>query len=630
MNRQQFMDIAQSKKYGDLAYPLFEKGLDFVEDVLSQKERLAGDSFFDHALRVGVILLENKTSPEVVVAGMLHGILEYKYEDEVRDRFGSEIISLVKEMDELKKIKRQNKNTNVETLRKVLLTTLKDVRVMLIKLANKLDNVRTIHVFPPDEQERMAQEVLDIYAPLASRLGVDKLKVELEDSAFKILKPRQYQEIETFLEQSSEQREEDIKHSISMMREITDGNVPIVNIKGRSKNIYSIYKKITLRKVPLRKQYDLYGVRIIVPEIKDCYTLLGLLHEKFDPIQGRLKDYIASPKPNFYRSLHTGVKSESGKILEIQIRTPEMEEFAQEGVAAHWRYKKVRSDDFFEKKMAWLRGVLDLQKDNKELLQTAKIDVFGDRIHCYTPKGDMKELPIGGTILDFAYLIHEQVGNKSVGGRVNGKFVPLRYKLSKGDVVEIVTNKNQRPRRNWIKIVRSSRARQKIRKSLREHEKGIAPLHYRLLKPVVKEELGVLVESESFPNALCTLAKCCLAIPGEPIVGILTKRRLVSVHREDCRVAIKEMERWIPVNWKKSFNQKIRFHVNAGERSGVLADLLHTIAQAGFEVKEAKAKLLDLGNVECSFLVVPRDLEELKDMVSRVNKVKGVKRIYFE
>ncbi len=290
----------------------------------------------------------------------------------------------------------------------------------------------------------------------------------------------------------------------------------------------------------------------------------------------------------------------------------------------------MRSDDFFEKKIAWLRGVLDLQKDNKELLETAKIDVFGDRIHCYTPKGDVKELPTGATILDFAYLVHEQVGNKSVGGRVNGKFVPLRHKLEKGDVVEIVTNKNQRPRRNWIKIVRSSRARQKIRKSLREHEKGMAPLHYRLLKPVVKEELGVLVESESFPNAVCNLAKCCHAIPGESIIGILTKRRVVSVHKEDCRAAVKEMERWIPVNWKDSFNQKIRFHVNAEERSGVLADLLHTIARAGFEVKEAKAKLIDLGNAQCSFLVIPRNLEGLKDMVKRVGNVKGVKRLYFE
>jgi len=321
----------------------------------------------------------------------------------------------------------------------------------------------------------------------------------------------------------------------------------------------------------------------------------------------------------------------NNKIAEIQIRTPEMDEVAEEGIAAHWRYKGITSQQSFEKKIAWLKGILDLKKEgkNKEFLETAKVDVFGDTIYCYTPKGDLKELPKGATILDFAYLIHEEVGNRTVAGRVNGKFVPLKHELVRGDVVEIVTNKNQRPRRSWIKIVKSGRARQKIRKSLKVHEK-LPALHYRIFKPLLKEEAGLLVESEEFSKALCILAKCCLPLPGDKIVGILTKRRIISVHKDDCRLALKEEKRWVPVNWKNTFNKKIKFLVEAEERSGLLADLLHTIANAGFEVKEAKAKLIDLEHAQCSFLVIPRDLAHLKELVGRVRKVKSVKRVYFE
>ena len=387
-----------------------------------------------------------------------------------------------------------------------------------------------------------------------------------------------------------------------------------------------------LRDTPLVKQYDLLGIRAIVSTEKDCYSLLGLLHENFEPLEGRLKDYIANPKPNFYRSIHTGVKTENGKILEVQIRTSEMDEFAEEGIAAHWRYKKLDSSESFEKKIAWLRGILDLQKDEstKEFLETAKVEVFGDSIFCYTPKGDVKELPKGATILDFAFMVHEDVGNHAVGGRVNGKFVPLRHTLEKGDVVEVVTNKSQHPHLSWLKIVRSGRTRQKIRKFLQDF-KHLPSFHYRALKPLGEEsEQSVLTESTEHPHAVCVLAKCCTPLPEDNIVGFITKRRVISVHNIECRQAEKERERWVKVNWKASFGQKIKFLVNATERSGILADLLHTIAYAGFEVKEAKAKLLDLGNVQCSFLVIPRGLEELKELVRKVKKVKGVRKIYFE
>ena len=438
-------------------------------------------------------------------------------------------------------------------------------------------------------------------------------------------------DIINFLKESGEQRQKNIVEAIRVIKRVVHERISLVSIDGRPKQVYSIYKKLKKKKTSLNKLFDLLGIRIIVSTEKDCYSLLGLLHEVFEPIEGRLKDYITNPKSNLYRSIHTGVKLPNGKVAEIQIRTPEMNEFAEEGIAAHWRYKGMSSEQSFEKKIAWLRGILDLQKDegNKEFLEAARVDVFGDSIYCYTPKGDTKELPKNATILDFAFSVHEEVGNHSVGGRVNGKFVPLKYIITHGDVVEVVTNKNQRPRRSWIKLVKSSKARQKIRKSLKKYEK-LPALYFRTFKPTITEEQGILVESEEFPNAFCVLAKCCNPLPGEDIVGILTKRKIVSTHKDDCRLAKKEEERWVPVNWKESFNQKIKFFINAHERSGLLADLLHTIATAGFEIKEAKAKLVDLDHAQCNFSVIPRNLEHLKELVNRVNKVKGVTKIFFE
>ena len=451
------------------------------------------------------------------------------------------------------------------------------------------------------------------------------------EPSFKIINPRKYREITNFLKESNEQRQKNVVEAIRVIKKVIGERIKVIEIKGRPKHVYSIYRKIKKKKVRLDKLFDLFGIRIIVPDEKDCYSVLGLLHEVFDPLQGRLKDYIANPKPNLYRSIHTGLKLSNGRIAEVQIRTPEMNEVAEEGIAAHWRYKGMSSEQSFEKKISWLKGILDLQKEggNKEFLEAAKVDVFGDIIYCYTPKGDIKELPIGATILDFAYLVHEEVGNKTVGGRINGKFVSLKKEVAHGDVVEVVTNKNQRPRRSWIKIVKSAKARQKIRKSLKNYE-DLPAFHFRSFKPIMREEQGLLAESEEFPNASCVLAKCCQALPGEDIAGILTKRRIVSVHKDDCRLALKEQNRWVPVNWKDSFGQKIKFFVNAHERSGLLADLLHTIANAGFEVKEAKAKLIDLDHAQCNFLVVPRDLEHLKELVKRVTKVKGVMKVFFE
>ncbi len=629
MDKEGFLAYCKHKDYSREDLLKFEKAIDYSQELFGSKLRLAGNTVFEHNLRVGFILMENGTAPEAVMAGILHGAINPIVEKRIKKDFGNEVWELIAGVKEIEDIKA--KNMQVEVLKRVLLTTFHDVRVILIKLANKLDNLRTIEFLSKGEQQRIAQEVLDIYAPLAYRLGVERLRIQLEDLAFKTLNPKKYQEIQNFLHESSEQREKDITEAIDLIKKNIGNKITILKIKGRSKHLYSIYKKMSNRGVPLNEQFDLYGIRIIVPEVKDCYALLGLLHENFEPLSGRLKDYIANPKPNLYRSIHTGLKLSNGKIIEIQIRTPEMDEFAEEGVAAHWRYKGIKSEASFEKKISWLKGILDVQKKegDKEFLEAAKVDVFGDNIFCYTPKGDVKELPVDSTILDFAYAVHEEVGNHAVGGRINGKFVPLRSVVSKGDVVEVVTNKNQRPHRSWLKIVRSTSSRQKIRKFLREVEK-LPDLHYRLPKQLSTEEQSILVEAEEYPTAVCLLAKCCNPLPGEEIVGLVTKRRVVSVHTPTCRVSLKEPERLITVNWKDSFAQKIKFYVVAQERSGLLADLLHTIATARFEVKEAKAKLLGMGDMECSFLVIPRDLDSLKELVKRVRKVKGCKKIYFD
>ena len=626
MEETEFLALCIQQGYA-AAIPKFSQAIALAQEHLSSTKRLAGDSYLDHNLRVGAILVENKSDWNSIIAGLVHGI---KQEKGIKHLFGEEVIFLIRGVAEIKIIKNKNQQLQAESLRKVLLATIKDVRIIIVQLANKLDNLRYISFLDKTAQKNISEEVLDFYAPLAYRLGMEKMRSELEDLAFAVVNPRKYQEIMNFVHESQQQREEEVARAITLIEEAAKGTA-ILKIKGRSKHIYSIYRKMTLRGVPLNQQYDLLGIRIIAKDVMDCYALLGKLHEHFSPVDGKLKDYIAHPKPNLYQSIHTTLEFPGKKMLEVQIRTAEMDEFAEEGVAAHWRYKKIQSEELFEKRMSWLKSVLELQQhDNaKEFLEAAKVDVFGDTIHCYTPKGAVKELPKGARILDFAYAVHEEIGNQAVGGKVNGKFVPLKQELQMNDVVEILTHKNQRPRRGWLKIVKSAKSRQKIRKVLKEYEK-LSPMYYRVLKPLLEEDQGILVEAQDFPRAVCVLAKCCLPIPDEDIVGLVTKRRVISVHRHDCRAALKEEKRWVKVQWRDTFNQKIKFFVLAQERSGLLADAMHTIASSGFEVKEAKAKFVSDGLVECSFLVIPRSLEQVKEMIKRVKKVKGVMKMYFE
>ncbi|MBS3124284.1 bifunctional (p)ppGpp synthetase/guanosine-3',5'-bis(diphosphate) 3'-pyrophosphohydrolase [Candidatus Woesearchaeota archaeon] len=626
MNEDTFLQICRAKGYAfienklSIAFRIAKKNLE-------PKMRLAGDTYLDHNIRVAQILMESNLDPSSVLSGLLHSCLSA--EAEIKSNFNEDVWMLISGVAELKQLKNKNKQLEAEALRKVLLATIKDLRIIIIQLANKLDNLRQISFLDKASQLRISEEVLAFYAPLAYRLGMEKMRVEMENIAFATLNPKKYQEIANFLRDSEEERNKKVAQAIEEIKQIAT-DTKILKIKGRPKHIYSIYRKMSKRGVSLDKQYDLLGIRVLVPEVKDCYILLGKLHEHFTPVESRLKDYIANPKPNFYRSIHTAVILSQNKIVEVQIRTPEMDEYSEGGVAAHWSYKGGNYGDLFERKLSWLRSLLDLQKEGttEEFLESAKIDLFADKIHCYTPKGEVKELPEKSTILDFAYAVHEEVGNKAIGGRVNGQFVPLKHPLNKGDVVEVVTNKNQHPRRSWLKLVVSGKTKQKIRKYLKVFEQ-LPVLHYRQLKPAMAEEQGILVESTEFPQAYCVLAKCCCPLPGEEIAGLVTKRRLISVHKIECKFAVKEEARLVAVNWKETINQKINYYVQAVERSGLLADVLHTIAQAGFEVKEAKAKLVDVGIVECSFILIPKSLAHILEMMKRVRKVKGIKKMSF-
>ncbi|MAG60573.1 hypothetical protein CL619_02185 [archaeon] len=611
---------------------LFKIAIDFAKKVLINKKRISGDTLFDHNLRAGLYLQSIKAAPEVVSAGIVHATSKYVPERDLHDafgKFGKDILHLVQGVEDITVIKNKNLKLTAEALRKILLATVKDVRIILVKLADKLDNLADVDVLPIDEQKRICQEVLDMYAPLAYRLGVDKFKVLLEDRAFKILNNEDYNKVSLFLEHSKQDRDSLI---IDLISDIKRGlkALQVHSIKGRSKHIYSIYKKFIDRGVPLERQYDHQAIRIIVDSERECYETLGFLHEKYEPISGRLKDYIANQKPNGYQSIHTCILYKD-KRVEVQIRTKEMDEVAEEGLAAHWRYKGVKGEAQFERRMGLFKGVLDLHKDSsaREFLENVSVDLFTDEIYVYTPKGDVKYFPQGAGVLDFAYSVHEQVGSRAIGARVNGQFVPLRTKLNAGDVIEIITAKNQVPGRGWLKWVKSPRAKQKIRKSLKEH-KGLPAMRYSTFKPATQTEYDTLVYSIQFENAVCVIAKCCKPIPPMKIAGIVTKRRLISVHDVNCRQALKLQERWVPVQWKEQYNKALKFSVMAEERSGLLADLLHTIANARFEVREAKAKLVNTNRSECSFVIVPQSLERVVELIGRVMKVKGVKTVFFD
>jgi len=442
------------------------------------QRRRSGEEYFEHPADVAAILAELQMDSVTIVAGLLHDVVEDTAIglEEIEKNFGAEVALLVDGVTKLSRIDIKSKmEQQVENLRKMFLAMAKDIRVIIIKLADRLHNMRTLKFQQGDKQKEIAHETLEIYAPLAHRLGIFRLKWELEDLSLKYLEPDRYFELEKSISLKRKEREEYLQYVISILQlKLVEMGIK-ADIKGRPKHFYSIYNKMVKQGRELEEIYDLVAVRVIVENIKDCYGTLGIIHSLWKPIPGRFKDYIAMPKPNMYQSLHTSVLGPYGEPFEVQIRTLEMHRTSEYGIAAHWRYKEGKSGDkSFEAKLAWLRQLLEWQRDlrdAREFMESLKIDLFSDRVYVFTPKGDVVELPAGSVPIDFAYRVHSEVGNQCVAAKVNHKISPLDYKLQTGDIIEILTNKSQRPRRDWLNLVQTSQAKSRIRQWLKKEQR---------------------------------------------------------------------------------------------------------------------------------------------------------------
>lgn len=621
----EFFEFA-NKNYSKKEVKSFEKALEFSKEKFKGEKRIRGELSIEHNLRIGYFLVKSKIFPEVVVAGLLYGLNEKIVPSEINEKFGADISDLVFGKEQLKVIKDKNKCAGAEVMRKIMLTSLKDIRIIFVKLAAKLSNLSTIECLPLKKQKEIAKEVLEIYAPIGMRLGLEYIRRNLEDSALKIINPKKYNEIENYLKESRESRAKFILGIKEKVKNLLEDKIKVIKIKGREKHIYSIYKK--LARVSLDEQKDHFAIRIIVKDVKDCYDAIGILHENFTPIEGTLKDYIASPKENGYSSIHTVIRTSEGKFVEIQIRTLEMDESSEEGVSAHWKYKGIKSDENFEKKLAWIRSVLELQNPCKdsELFNSIKKDILGDRIYCYTPLGKTIELPNGSVVVDFAYCVHQEIGDKCVGARVNGVFCSLSHKLNSGDVIEIITNKKQRPKRDWLKFAISSKAITKIRNGIKRYENIPAPKRNSFNQEKVEESESMVFNNE-FLDSKYIFARCCCPLPKDELIGVVKNQKIILVHRKDCPNSGKEK---IPVFWKKTFSKSLILKIEAVERSGILADTLNTISRESFVVLGAKVKIIGNKLAECKFTIVPRELENVVKLIERIKKVRGIKKIWFE
>jgi len=626
-----FLSLCKENNYSEKDICIFKKAIEFSKSVFEDRKRLSGTTWFEHSLKVGKILAESNLFSEVVAAGILYGTEKKASHEKMLKEFGQDITNLVYGQLNLKVIKQKSKSVEAEILRKILLTTLSDIRIIFVKLANKLENLKTLKYLYKEKQESISNEVMEIYAPLAGRLGLYNLKKDLEDNAFYFINPKKYNEIKKFLDEYQPERESFIEECTNKVSGLLDKKNIEYKIKGREKHIYSIYKKMSERGVPLHKQKDHFAIRMITTNIQDCYNILGIIYESYPPLEGTFKDYIANPKPNGYKSLHSIIKVNK-KQVEVQIRTQEMDDFAEEGPAAHWSYKGIKSDFDFEKRVGFLKSVLDLQLTQKEeeLLKNIKVDLFSEDIYCYTPKGKLITLPKDACVLDFAYHIHQEIGDKTVAGRVNGNFVSLKKILENGDIVEIITNKNQRPHRNWLNFVVSSKAKSVIRKSIKKYENIPAPSKIKLEKKD-KDVCDSLVCSEDLDtnNTEFIFAKCCSCTPKDKIFGVIKSNKKILIHNQECENIDVSNQNIIPLSWKSEPEGIVKINIESKERTGVLADLLNIFASEGFIIKEAKIKLLPEKIVKCIFKIFPKPLTELVKTIDRVEKIKGFKRVYF-
>lgn len=694
---------------------LIRRAYDFAAKAHEGQMRRSGDPYVTHPVSVAELITELKLDTPSVCAGLLHDAVEDTSAtvEELTELFGKEVAFLVDGVTKLGKLPYTSKEERqAENFRKMLLAMARDIRVILLKLCDRLDNMRTLDHMPPEKQERIASETLQIYAPLAHRLGIQWIKVELEDLSFKYLYRAEFDQLVQEVAKTRRERLNYIAEVEGLIHEEMVKAGVSCRVVGRAKHLWSIRQKMKKTERPFSEIHDAIGFRVVTDSNKACYEALGVAHSAWKPIPGRFKDYIALPKPNMYQSLHTAVIGPKGERIEIQIRTEEMHLIAEQGIAAHWKYKEgkpgvVSPDD---EKLAWLRQLMEAQRDLKdptEFIESVKIDLFdGDEVFVFTPQGDVKALPRGACPIDFAYTIHSKVGDHCSGARVNGMIVPLRYQLRNGDTIEIITSPNQKPSKDWLKLVRTARARTKIRARLRKEQRDraielgkdmlekslrrfgvsfakslkageiarvaqelkcngidelLAQVGYgkvtptqvadvlippdkrknvageistefknplrQILRKVTRRKTtsGIKVQGEE--DLLVRPARCCSPLPGDNILGFITRGRGVSVHRRDCPKALDlDPERRIDVEWETNakVEHQVAIKVLCANKPGLLANLSQSFSDSGVNITQAHCQAIDEGRAVNTFHANVRDLDQLKAVMRSLMRIKGV------
>jgi len=702
---------------------LVQKALTYAEKAHEGQVRQSGEPYIIHPIQVAGILAELHMDPHTVATGFLHDVVEDTDVtlDDLKEEFGEDIAMLVDGVTKLGKIKyKSHEEQLAENHRKMLLAMAQDLRVIMVKLADRLHNMRTLKHLREDKQRRIAQETLEIYAPLAHRLGISRIKWELEDTALRYINPNQYYRIVNLMQSKRDEREAYVAEAVEDIRLATEDLEIYAEIYGRPKHIYSIYRKMKDQKKQFNEIYDLLAIRVIVDSIKDCYAVLGAIHTRWTPMPGRFKDYIAMPKANMYQSIHTTVIGPKGNPVEVQIRTHEMHQIAEFGVAAHWAYKEGKAEkietDELTKQVDWFHEIIELQDesyDASEFMEGVKGDIFSDKVYVFTPKGDVTELPQGSSPLDFAYSIHTDIGNKTTGAKVNGKMVQLDYKLKNGDIIEILTSPNSfGPSRDWVKLVATSKAKNKIKRFFKAQDRdeniikgheavvrtlqdmGFVPKEFltkskmaeacerfnyqteddlfasvgygevspttlanRLTeeerrekqiekqkqqvqeminqptkkepeKMKVRHEGGIVIEGVD--NLLIRISRCCNPVPGDSIVGYITKGRGISIHRSDCpNVQNKDAaNRLIDVEWEDATDINKEYdadlEIYGYDRSGLLNDVLQTVNTVTKRLVSVEAKTNKDKMATIRITVAIQNLTHLKSIVDKIKQIPDV------
>jgi GTP pyrophosphokinase len=693
--------------------PLLRRAYDFSARAHQGQVRKSGEPYLAHPLEVTGIIADLKLDVPSLCAGLLHDTVEDTTAtvEQIESQFSAEIAQIVDGVTKLSKIQYSNKEQRqAENFRKMIVAMSRDIRVLLVKLADRTHNMRTLEHMGGDKQERIARETLEIYAPLANRLGIQWMKVELEDLSFRYLNPEAYESIAEKLKKKRRERERYIEEVIGILgRELERYGLEGAQVSGRPKHTYSIWKKMQNQGLEFEQLHDLVAFRIIPETVPQCYEALGLIHSLWKPIPGRFKDYIALPKPNLYQSLHTTVIGHNGERMEIQIRTHEMHRVAENGIAAHWVYKEGKAAPARdEQKFAWLRQLMEWQReltDPTEFLETVRVDLFSDEVYVFTPKGDVMALPREATPVDFAYAIHTEIGNRCVGAKVNGRLVPLRYQLRNGDTLEILTSANQKPSKDWLKFVKTTRARAKIRhhvrleqrlrsrelgheileKELRRYDLSWAKLERQkrmddlcralrvqtpdeilievgygkieprqvlekvlppdrlaappapepkkegLLGQILRRVVGAAqktgIQVQGLDDVMVRFGKCCNPVPGDEIIGFITRGRGITVHGKHCQKGLDaDPARRIEVAWAEGAKcqRRVSVKVVSVDKPGLLASMSQVFTEAGINIAVANCRTTDDHRAINTFEITINDVKQLKSTMRRIEQIDGV------